>query len=253
MRQEITTFEDLTLPSVLLSTSQPARRCQPARSCAMELLSMPETLTPAALARALAREPGALNTLVRHLAPVIQFRVSRVLAPLAQSRTTLRDDVEDISQEVFAHLFAGDAAILRRWQPQRGASLRNFVGLIAQRLARDHALKRSAKDARQALRLDADNLWIEAPLSSPEVALVNADTLRYVVAALYQQQTARGRQLFDMLMLEQLEPGEIAERTGLSRDAVYMWRSRLIHAARKILLDYEGSLPTPQREDSSHG
>jgi len=42
----------------------------------------------------------------------------------------VRQEVADLIQEVFMALFADDARVLRSWQPERGLSLDNFVGLV---------------------------------------------------------------------------------------------------------------------------
>jgi DNA-directed RNA polymerase specialized sigma24 family protein len=87
--------------------------------------------------RALAGDQTALNPLVAALTPVVQARVARTLlarrSRLASGRD-LRQEVEDLSQEVFLSLFSRDAHVLRGWQAERGLSIENFVGLVSERL-----------------------------------------------------------------------------------------------------------------------
>ena len=84
--------------------------------------------------QALAGDPAALNRLVAVLTPVIQARVAWTLLArrfrLAGSRD-VRQEVEDLCQDVFLALFARDCRVLRAWKPERGLSLENFVGLVA--------------------------------------------------------------------------------------------------------------------------
>ena len=86
--------------------------------------------------RALARDPSAQRELVARLTPVIQARVARTLlarrSRLAGGRDW-REEVKDLSQDVFLALFDRDGQVLRDWQPERGLSLENFVGLVAKR------------------------------------------------------------------------------------------------------------------------
>jgi RNA polymerase sigma-70 factor (ECF subfamily) len=86
--------------------------------------------------RALTGDPTALTELVAVLTPVIQARVARTLLArrhrLAGGRD-VRQEVEDLSQDVFLTLFSRDARVLRDWQPGRGLSLESFVGLVAER------------------------------------------------------------------------------------------------------------------------
>src|SRR5881227_559933 len=86
--------------------------------------------------RVLAGDPAALARLVAVLTPVIHARVARTLLAhrsLLASGRDLRQEVEDQSQEVFLALFRRDARSLRSWQAERGLSLENFVGLMAER------------------------------------------------------------------------------------------------------------------------
>ena len=55
---------------------------------------------------------------------------------------------------------------------------------------------------------------------------------------------------FDEEMIEQLDIPDICERVGMTRDAVYAWRSRLSKLARQIraeLSDPKGPARTPVR------
>src|SRR5258707_14864714 len=72
------------------------------------------------------------------LTPVIHAGVARTLLArrsLLAGGRNVREEVKDLSQDVFLALFADDARVLRSWQPERGLSLENFVGLVAERLA----------------------------------------------------------------------------------------------------------------------
>src|SRR4051794_3412218 len=80
---------------------------------------------------ALAREPAAVRALVDLLSPVIERRVAAALWRRAPGRD-IRVEVEDMTQEVFLALFAAGGKPLRAWDPGRGMSLPNFVGLLAQ-------------------------------------------------------------------------------------------------------------------------
>src|SRR5581483_4281601 len=83
---------------------------------------------------ALEGDPQATRTLVDRLAPVVQSRVTRGLlrrSPSSGGRD-VRQEVEDFTQEVFLSLFRDGGRALRAWDPARGLSLENFVGLLAQ-------------------------------------------------------------------------------------------------------------------------
>lgn len=86
--------------------------------------------------RALKGDQTALTELVAVLTPVIQKRVARTL--LAHRHRLaggcdVRQEVEDLCQDVFLALFSRDARVLRDWQAEGGSSLESFVGLLAER------------------------------------------------------------------------------------------------------------------------
>src|ERR1700742_4584307 len=86
--------------------------------------------------RALDGDQAALASLVAVLTPVIQARVARTLLARRSFQSggrSVRQEVEDLTQEVWVALFAREARVLRSWDAERGLSLPNFVGLVAER------------------------------------------------------------------------------------------------------------------------
>ena len=86
--------------------------------------------------RALAADQSALTRLVAILTPVVQARVARTLLArrsLLAGGRNVRQEVEDLAQEVFLSLFSRDSHILRSWQSERGLGLESFVGLVTER------------------------------------------------------------------------------------------------------------------------
>ncbi len=86
--------------------------------------------------RALAGDPASLARLVAVLTPVVQARVAHTL--LARRHRLaggcdVRQEVEDLSQDVFLTLFSRDGHVLRGWQAERGPSLESFVEQVAER------------------------------------------------------------------------------------------------------------------------
>jgi RNA polymerase sigma factor (sigma-70 family) len=199
--------------------------------------------------QALAGDEPALDRLVRSLTPVIQRRVAQGLllrrSGTAASRN-IRQEVEDLSQEVFLYLFADGGKVLRSWQPERGLSLRNFVGLVAER-----------KTA-SILRIDKRSPWKEiptllveldraAPDSGPEELAASREQRKLLLHRLREELTPRGWHLFDLLFLRGLSVKEVAAETGLSAVAVYAWRSRLRRLIRRLLKECQKAAST--RED----
>ncbi len=167
--------------------------------------------------------------------PVVQARVARVLLRRAASARgrNVRQEVEDLTQEVFAALFAKRAKVLKAWSPERGLSLANFVGLIAER------------EVTSVLRSGKRSPWTEDPTlveemdsgdvsPSPEVTVGSREVLERVMDELRARLSAKGMRLFLLLYVEEHPVAEVATMTGMSHDALYAWRSRLSKQVREI-------------------
>ena len=187
--------------------------------------------------RALAGEEPALTRLVQRLTPVIQKRVARGLLLWRTGKAAGRDvrqEVEDITQEVFLALFADGGKALRSWQPERGLSLLNFVGLVAERQTASilRSGKRSPWKDESPLPEDFNQA---APDRGPEEITASREQLELLLGRLTEELSPLGRHLFDLLFLRELPVEEVMRQTGMRADAVYAWRSRLRRLAVRLL------------------
>ncbi|HEX6901833.1 MAG TPA: sigma-70 family RNA polymerase sigma factor [Thermoanaerobaculia bacterium] len=186
--------------------------------------------------RALAGEEPALTQLIKKLTPVIQSRVTRILLRRtgAAAGRCIRQEVEDFTQEVFLGLFAGGGKVLRSWQPERGLSLLNFVGYVAERRTASILRgKRSPWREDPTLPEEFDNQ--PSPDSGPEEIAASREELGLLLDRLTEELSPLGRHLFDLLFLRELTPEEVARETSMSPDAVYQWKSRLRKLCRRLL------------------
>jgi RNA polymerase sigma factor (sigma-70 family) len=180
---------------------------------------------------ALARRPQAAHQLVELLHPVVEARVARVLWRTRQSSSrNVRQEVEDMTQDVFAFLFEEGGKALRAWAPDRGLSLQNFVGLLAERHAVS-ALRSGRRTPFRDLTALDNRDDIQAEMNDPEPATLSRDLLAVLLDRLRLALTPLGMHLFQLLYVEERTPEEVAEAAKMSLDAVYAWRSRL----RKIV------------------
>jgi RNA polymerase sigma factor (sigma-70 family) len=200
--------------------------------------------------RALSGDPESLSRLVAVLTPVVQARVARTLLAhrhrLAGGRD-VRQEVEDLSQEVFLTLFSRDAHVLRGWQAERGLSLESFVGLVAERQVLSFLRSGRRNPWKEDPTLMEGELEPEAPESGPEEAAASREHLSLLLDRLREELSPLGRRLFDLLFLQELSQAEVQAASGLSADAVYAWRSRLRRLAQKLLAEMSGN-PTPPRK-----
>lgn len=174
------------------------------------------------------REPAACTALVQRCTPIIRRRVARALQVhgARQGRTVERGDVLDLVQEVFVVLLDRDARVLRSWEPARGLSLDNFVGLVAEREAR--SIARSGRRSAWAERPTAyDDLSVHAAPHSPEGELSSRNELAQALCALRERLTPTGYAMFEALFVDESPVEEVAARFATTPNALYTFRSRL--------------------------
>jgi RNA polymerase sigma factor (sigma-70 family) len=205
--------------------------------------------------RALAGDQAALTRLVAVLTPVVQARVARTLlarrSRLGRGRD-VRQEVEDLTQEVFLSLFARNAHVLRGWQAERGLSLENFVGLVAERqvFSSLRSGKRNPWKEEPSLIEDLD---AAAPDSGPEEVTASREQLSLLLDRLREEVSPLGWQLFDLLFIQELPLPEVRAATGLSADAVYAWRSRLRRLAKEQAAEVLSGSAGPARKTWKDG
>lgn len=184
--------------------------------------------------RALARDPAACRTLVTRLTGPIQRQVN---AALLRRNRSQRQEVLDLTQEVFRVLLDQNGKILKNWAPDKGASLEGWVALVAER--RIASILRSGRQSGWAeIPTDPDTLIAEGDDPGPEAATLSRAYLGQLLDLLRAELSAQGFQMFQWLFVEDKEVEWIVAQAGTSRDAVYAWRARLqkiVHQAARQL------------------
>lgn len=177
----------------------------------------------------------AARALVTELAPVIQARVARLLRKRKRGARDPQQEVEDLTQEVFVALFADDARILRSWDPSRGLSLENFVGLVAER--RVHSILRSGRRNPWSEEPAEDGVLEHAGGAAPaegETRLLSREKLDRAFVRLREKLTPRAFDMFFRLVVEGESVVAVSASTGMTPEAVYAWRSRLSKELRDV-------------------
>lgn len=178
----------------------------------------------------------SLRRLVELMTPVVHVRVARAVRRRVHEARgrEVRQDLEDLTQDVFAALFAKNGKALRAWNPERGLSFLSFVGFLAER------------EVGMQLRTAKRNPWTEdptaddalgramGPASSPERAVETRDLLHRLLEELRIWLTPEGRRYFQLLYIDEKSVTEVADAAGTTADALYAWRSRLVKKVRKL-------------------
>ena len=214
-------------------------------------------LSPELVRAVLDGDRAATQALVDALLPVVQARVAGALRRRRSSarQRDVRQEIDDMTQEVFAALFEARGRVLRAWAPSKGLSLANFVGLVAEREVA--SILRSGRrtpwredpteaDALEALDQPAnDSQAADERLGSREVLVKLLDRLRECSSPM-------GLQLFHLLFVEERSIEEVCASCGKTPEAVYAWKSRLgklvAELGREILSETAGGPRLTQGE-----
>ncbi len=189
---------------------------------------------PELIERALSGDAHAMQELVSLLRPQIQAEVAWTLqrfAPRGRHRDP-HQETADMVQEVFLSLFDHDGRILRAWNPERGRSFTSFVKLIAR-----HQVVSLLRSSRRCP-------WTEEPtpleqmeldaMPSPEATLADAQSAHHLLEALRAGLSTRSMLLFEELYVEERSVEDVCSNSGMTRDALYAWRSRVKKQLREI-------------------
>lgn len=190
---------------------------------------------------ALARDPAACKALIALLSPVVRQRVAKVLLQYAgkTGRSPGGADVDDLAHDVFLVLFDREGRVLQAWDPARGLSLRNFVGLIAQREA--GAILRSGRRSAWAEDPTQDDVQLGVEGHTPERQLAAREELGLLLERLRERLSPRGLMLFEALFSDHQAVEQVCARFGMTPNAVYSYRSRLQALVSEIQAELRGT------------
>ena len=199
-------------------------------------------LTPDLVRRAVVdRNPEAVRRVVAALRPIVHKRVARALVRrrAAARGRDLRQEVEDLVQDVFEGLLAHGGRRLLAWAPGRG-SAEVFFGLVAERIAANilDSRRRSpwTDDPRAPETLPGHSVPLEPVLESRWA-------LRTLAHRLRQQLGPRDWRMFVLMYGEGLDDAAVRDQLGLGRMAFYQARRRLRRRIRELASDLVADLP----------
>ncbi len=200
----------------------------------------PQHWSPQMVASALDHSDRSRQLLARRIHEITQTIAGRELRSWGILLGRWPEDLsKDVVQDVMVKLFADGDKVLRRWDPQRGLGLQGFVRLMVrrhlsylQRSARANPLRRTPPSTDHA-----DHSESNTP--SPFDRVYHSELQRLLLA----RESARSRSLYAALFIEQQSGVELAHDVGMAPDALYQWRRRFTHRARKVMASVERSAP----------
>jgi RNA polymerase sigma factor (sigma-70 family) len=180
-------------------------------------------------------DPTARAQLIDRLAPVIHLRVARVLRVHARERRSSRQEVEDFVQDIFTWMLASDWRAIRVWDPQRHASLDTFVGLLAtHRVCSILRSKRRSPWTERPIADDSLRARANEDKDDLERRIAESELLDLILDRLTAEFDEREMKLFTTVILYERPIDEISATTGMSKGAIYTWKSRVAKRAREI-------------------
>lgn len=185
--------------------------------------------------RALGGDETAVRALVRALTPIIQAKAARALLRrrAGSGGRDVRQEIDDLTQNVLLHLFKNNGEVLHAWEPER-SPLTSFVALIAER------------EIASTLRTISKNPWTEypteegdlerpsSPSHNPEEVTGSRELLQEITSTALSKLSEQGRELFYLLMIEARSVEDVCFVMNMKPDAVYAWRSRIRRLVMQI-------------------
>jgi RNA polymerase sigma factor (sigma-70 family) len=189
--------------------------------------------------RALDGHPPSVRSLVDLLSPLIAKRVAVTLWQRSRTRD-VSQDVNDLVQDIFLALFQSDGKALRTWDPGRGMSLERFVGMLAQ-----HQVITFLRNGRTSLWRDEphedgqlEKLGDSA--TTPKADAMSRENLYLLLDRIPDDLSPRGLELFQRIVLDEEPLETLMSRTGISREVLYQWKSRIFRKLRDLQAELEG-------------
>ncbi len=159
-------------------------------------------------------------------------RYWRLIFTTARRRGCSDHTAEEIVQEAMLAVFTGRAAF--RYDPGRGR-FRDWLGTVVRNAVA--ARRRSPADRPQPLADDAALLVVADTAASPDAEWDRAfdlATLASLLDVVRHEVTPATFQAFELAVLQEMPGADVARVTGLSRNAVYLARRRILARLKEL-------------------
>jgi RNA polymerase sigma factor (sigma-70 family) len=188
----------------------------------------------ALIRRALAGDEDAATLLIRRLMPVIRARVRRWLG--RDGERLAPHDGEDLVQEIWLRLIDDGGRRLLAYDPNRGATLEGYAGMIAEREISKLSQKvRAKKRGGVLVPVQPEHAEVPGDLPTPEDEAAANDLAARLGNHLDSQLSARGQLVLRYAFVDDLPAARVAQILGVTVQVVYNWQHKIRSAARAFL------------------
>ena len=190
---------------------------------------------PKLLKLVLDREPNAARQFVEMISPIIHARVGRVLRRrnVAQCHD-VQQEAMDLTQQTYANLLKNNGHLLRSWDPERGMSLANYVGMIAEQTAEAATRKRSEEVWRSNVEITGSSDLVIDSSRTPERLAAAQEILAAISSRVCAQLNKRGQRLLRAVCVEGRPVREVSALMNISESAINAWQHRLLNRTQQI-------------------
>ena len=136
--------------------------------------------------------------------------------------------LDQVVGDTWVRLFDNGQRHLRAWDPAQ-LSLNGWAHLIGNRIARNACQARW-----QWAEQPTEELWlcILGGTTAPDVQFANRDLLDRARKAVLDGLSPDGQRMFSLIWDEGRSNQDVADITGLKKNAIYRWRNRLLNSLR---------------------
>lgn len=187
----------------------------------------------ATLQQALSGSRASMNQLVRCLMPVIRSTVRYALRRRGKERIGGQDG-DDLVQEVWTHLFANDAKVLRDFDPSRG-NLEAYVTVVAR--SKTRGVRMTAESQRRGgdqYQANVDDMFDLEGGDDPEAQAMSHELMRRLKKALNDDLPERGRLVFAYIYVDGKKPADAAKLMRVNTQVIYNWQHKIRTIIRAV-------------------
>ena len=171
---------------------------------------------------ALRRDPRAWAELVRRYRPVIFRCITRILGRMGSRLSS--HDAEEVYAEVMMSLWRDDMRKLRLYDPERGAKLGSWIGLMAKNAAYDYLRSCINRPIPEGDDRMAD---LDSGAASPLDDMLRSER-RAQFEGMLAEHSPKDREFFSLYFGRGLSVEEVASEMGISVKTVYTKKHKLL-------------------------